>query len=105
MNTTIKAFHCPISEIRDNDVRSGILIYPLPDADQILRDRIYLALAKLYIQIHDFIITDPTSIEPWCKSVGIQPINTPSLLGIWIYKDDAQKYVNLIQKIVCEYQS
>ena len=126
MSTTVKAFYCPISEIRGNDVRSGILIYPiegqhrlaitrgndvrsgiliypLPDADQVLRNRIYLALKKLDIQISDFTITDSTSIETWCKSVGIQPIDTPSLLGIWTYKTHPETCIKLVQKIVREY--
>ena len=98
----VKAFYAPLSENRTN-VRSGIFIYPLPDCDQILRDRIYIALKARGIQTSDFIITDPTSIVPWCKAIGIDPINAPSLLCVWTYKTHPETCIQLVQKIVREH--
>lgn len=96
---SVRSFHCPISEHR-TDARSGILIYPLPDADLFLRDRIARELRKIGIQTSNFTITDPTSVLPWCKSAGIQPVETDSLAVFWTYKTDPESCIEIIRSIV-----
>lgn len=96
---SVRSFHCPISEHR-TDVRSGILIFPLPDADLFLRDRIARELQKIGIQTSNFAITDPTSVLPWCKSAGIQPVETDSLAVFWTYKTDPESCIEIIRSIV-----
>ena len=96
---SIRAFYCPISENRTH-IRSGIVIYPLPEANYILRGRIQSALKNIGVRISDFIITDPTSVLPWCKSVGIQPIDTDSLLGIWTVATDPDICIQIVREVV-----
>jgi len=43
---SIRAFYCPISENRTH-IRSGIVIYPLPEANYILRGHIQSALKNI----------------------------------------------------------
>jgi len=95
----IKTFYCPISEHR-TQIKSGIVIYPLPEIDCVLRDRIYSALKNIGVEIRDFIITDPTNVLPWCQAVGIQPIDTDSLLVIWTLNTDPETCVQIVREVV-----
>jgi len=98
----IKTFDAAPSELRDK-VRSGIVIYPLPDYNIILSDRIHEALKKIGIQSSHFSISDPTSVAPWCKAVGIQVIDTDSLLGVWVYDKDPETCIQVVREVVAEH--
>jgi hypothetical protein len=78
-------------------------MYPLPDADIILRDLIYAKLKDAGIKSHSFTITDPSSIFPWCLDVGIQPINAPSLACIWTYKTEPETCIELVREVVKDF--
>jgi hypothetical protein len=82
--------------------RSGILIYPLPDADMVLSNRIYEALKKIGISSTQFAITDPDSVPQWCKAAGIEKINCTSLLGVWTDKDP-ETCIQVVKEVVAKH--
>lgn len=99
----IRTFYPSKQEHRDR-YRYGILVTPLPDAEQILGYRIYKALKHIGVSSTGFSITDPTSVSEWCKAVGIQDINSTSLLGVWTDKDP-ETCIQIVREIVAEHLS
>lgn len=80
----------------------GILIYPLPDADMVLSNRIYEALKRIGISSIQFGITDPHSVPQWCKSAGVENINCTSLLGVWTDKDP-ETCIQIVREVVAKH--
>ncbi len=100
----IKTFYAALSESR-NRYRAGIIISPLPECALILRDRIYAALKNIGITSIDFTVTDSDYVPIWCESVGIQKIDVPSFLGIWILDKDPATCIQIVREVVNDFCS
>lgn len=100
--SNIKAFYSGNCKHR-TDVRSGIVVYPLPK-DECICDHIKKELNSIRIQTFIFAFKNRDSVLDWCKSVEIKPIDTNSLLVIWTYKTHPETCIRNVQKIVRQHE-